>query len=44
MDQVTLIDTDILIDAGREIEEAVSYLEELETKIKPAISVITQMG
>jgi predicted nucleic acid-binding protein len=43
MDQVTLIDTDILIDAGREIEEAVSYLEELETKIKPAISVITQM-
>jgi len=40
---LTLIDTDILIDAGRGIHEAVAYLQELEHSTRLAVSVITEM-
>lgn len=43
MDHVTLIDTDILIDAGRGVSDAVSLLERIEIEGIPGISVITQM-
>ena len=36
-------DTDILIDAGRKIDEAVNCLEQIERKSSPAVSSITQM-
>ena len=39
----TLIDTDVLIDAGRGVREAVTCLQELEQHAVPAISVISQM-
>lgn len=39
----TLIDSDILIDAGRGIREAVTCLQEIEESSALAISVITQM-
>ncbi len=38
-----IIDTDILIDVGRGVGEAIAYLEELEANNHLAISVITQM-
>ncbi len=38
-----IIDTDILIDVGRGVGEAIAYLEELEANNQLAISVITQM-
>ena len=40
---VTLVDTDILIDAARGIQDAVDYLTALKTNDVPAISVVTQM-
>ena len=43
MPDVILFDTDILIDAGRKVAEAVSYLERAEQKTMVGISVITQM-
>ena len=43
MNGLTLLDTDILIDAGREIQEAVKLLERIEGETKLTISVITQM-
>jgi len=38
-----LIDTDILIDAGRGIQKAVTYLNKIEDSSILAISIITQM-
>jgi len=38
-----IIDTDILIDAGRDIDEATDCLLEIERKTSPAVSVITYM-
>ncbi len=43
MSKLTLVDTDILIDAGREIEMAVALLNNIETQSGLAISIITQM-
>ena len=43
MGDLTLIDTDILIDAGRENQKAIILLNEIETTSGLAISVITQM-
>ncbi|KAA3653278.1 MAG: type II toxin-antitoxin system VapC family toxin [Calditrichaeota bacterium] len=43
MEKTTLIDTDILIDAARNIPEAISFLEKVEEGNTPAISVITHM-
>lgn len=39
----TLVDTDILIDAGRGLQEALDYLQELESSTRLAVSVVTQM-
>jgi predicted nucleic acid-binding protein len=39
-----LVDTDILIDAGRKVAAAIGYLEHMEQQTTLGISVITQMG
>jgi predicted nucleic acid-binding protein len=38
-----LVDTDILVDAGRKVTEAVDYLEHMEQQATLGVSVITQM-
>lgn len=43
MDNFTIVDTDILIDVGRNIEVAVKRLEAEEQVAKVGISIITQM-
>lgn len=40
---VTVVDTDILIDAGRQVREAVACLNNIEQESMLAVSVITQM-
>jgi predicted nucleic acid-binding protein len=39
----TIVDTDIIIDVGRGIPEAVNCLQELKSASRLAISVVTQM-
>jgi predicted nucleic acid-binding protein len=41
--EFTIVDTDILIDAGRGITEAVACLQDIELRSSLAASVITQM-
>ena len=43
MTDKVIIDTDILIDAGRNVSEAIDCLQKIEDKALPAISVVTQM-
>lgn len=43
MDELFLIDTDIMIDAGRGVDEAVEYLRNAERDFRLAASVVTQM-
>lgn len=43
MADLTVVDTDILIDVGREVSEAIDYLDELENRTTLAVSVVTQM-
>lgn len=43
MPDVVIIDTDVLVDAGRSIEEAVACLEKIERQALPAISDVTRM-
>jgi len=43
VESFTVVDTDILIDAGRGINEAINYLSELEHRTSLAVSTITQM-
>jgi predicted nucleic acid-binding protein len=43
MSDLLLVDTDILIDVGREVTAAVMYLGEAEKQTRLAISAITQM-
>ncbi len=43
MAQLILVDTNILIDAGRKGTEAVDYLEHMEQQATLGVSVITQM-
>ncbi len=43
MADLILVDTDILIDAGRSIKEAVTALEKAESEATLGISTITQM-
>jgi len=43
MSALTIVDTDILIDAALQISAAVNCLDDLEQKAALAISVITQM-
>ena len=40
---MTIIDTDILIDAGRSIQEAIDCIKVIEANSTPAVSVVTQM-
>jgi hypothetical protein len=39
----TIVDTDVLIDVGREVEEAIASLEQIEQRSSLTISVVTQM-
>jgi hypothetical protein len=43
MNQVIVVDTDILIDAARQINEAIQCLERIECESTLAVSAITQM-
>ena len=43
MAQLILIDTDILIDAGRKVTAAIDYLEQMEQEASLGVSVVTQM-
>lgn len=43
MSTSTIVDTDILIDAGRGVQTAIEFLQVLETSGPLAISVVTQM-
>ena len=43
MADFTIVDTDILIDVGRDIDEAIARLHDIERKSSLAVSVITQM-
>ncbi len=43
MPDVVIIDTDVLVDAGRSIPEAVACLESIERQAIPAISDVTRM-
>jgi len=43
MSNIVVVDTDILIDVGRGVNEAIVYLEGLEGSSQVAISSITQM-
>lgn len=41
--EMVIVDTDIIIDAGRNVYEAVNCLEQIEQKFSIAISSVTQM-
>ncbi len=43
MNTITLIDTDILVDIGRNVQDTVNLIDELEKQTTLAISVVTQM-
>jgi predicted nucleic acid-binding protein len=43
MPDLILVDTDILIDAGRGVSEAVAVLAQIEEQGAPAVSAVTQM-
>lgn len=43
MTDFTIVDTDIFIDAGRGLPEAISCLQDIERKSSLATSVVTQM-
>ena len=43
MTNLTIIDTDILIDTSRNKSEAIDYLQNLHTSSTLAISAVTQM-
>lgn len=43
MTNSTVVDTDILIDAGRDVQEAVNCLQNLKASSGLAISIVTQM-
>lgn len=43
MPDVVIIDTDILIDIGRRVHEAIDCLKQIKEKFSTAISTVTQM-
>lgn len=43
MSNLAIVDTDVLIDASRGVDEAVACLQEIEENLSLAISVITEM-
>lgn len=43
MAEVVLVDSDVLIDIGRKVEEAVACLDQIERHSSPAVSAVTHM-
>jgi predicted nucleic acid-binding protein len=43
MNDLVIVDTDVLIDAGREVREAVTCLQQIEHQSSLAVSAVTQM-
>ena len=43
MTEPSIVDTDVLIDVGRNIKEAIASLAQIEQQSPPTISVVTQM-
>ncbi len=43
MNDPIMVDTDVLIDAGREVHEAVTCLQQIEHESAMAVSTVTQM-
>ncbi len=43
MSELIIVDTDVVIDAGRDLAEALDCLQEVEDRASPAISVVTYM-
>jgi predicted nucleic acid-binding protein len=43
MNGLVLIDTDILIDTGRNVSQAIEYLQQLETRSTLAVCIVTKM-
>ena len=43
MNSLTIVDTDILVDAARQIEQAVACLSQLQQRSELAVSIVTQM-
>ena len=43
MNKNVLVDTDIFIDVGRDISEAIAYLNQLESQSTVVVSTIVQM-
>ena len=43
MSDLVVVDTDVLIDAGRGVSEAIACLQQMEQQASLAVSVITQM-
>lgn len=43
MTEPAIVDTDVLIDVGRDVEEAIASLEQIEERSTLTISVVTQM-
>ncbi len=41
--KLIIVDTDILIDAGRNVNEALNCLQQIEQRLPAAVSTITQM-
>ena len=41
--KLIIVDTDILIDAGRNVSEALSCLQQIEQRLPAAVSSVTQM-
>jgi hypothetical protein len=41
--KLILVDTDILIDAGRNVSEAVNCLQQIEQSLSAAVCSVTQM-
>jgi len=43
VNSLTIVDTDILVDAARQIEQAVACLSQLQQRSELAVSIVTQM-
>jgi predicted nucleic acid-binding protein len=41
--KLIIVDTDILIDAGRNVSEALNCLQQIEQRLPAAVSSVTQM-
>ena len=41
--KLIIVDTDILIDAGRNVNEALNCLQQIEQRLPAAVSSVTQM-